>query len=233
MKRALLILCLVTSCFGQGLTLRSPLRDGVRPAAASSLLIDENFESTGKPSPWDSNAGVPDWDNTSSPIAGAQDVKMGSAATCNIYAPLTPSSEMWVQFEMSLGNVPGSITIFGYLFDGPFAGSAEITVTGTGNLKIGDGGGTSSATTDAMTAGVHYWVFFHALKGTGANAAYDVEFSTTSTRVGSGNKFQSYASGTLAANVEWVYFDRQNVAWGSGITYQLDNVKISNTGWPP
>lgn len=233
MKRLILFLAVAVSCMGQGLTLRSPLRDIAVAPAASALLIDENFEGTGAPSGWSSTAGTPDWDNTSAPIAGAQDLKMGDAATCDARTAFTDSSEVWVRFELFV-ELPASQYLFAYIFDSPgFVDYTALDIDPTGGLYVRDSGGVTGPTVDKISSSTKYWVFWHVLKGTGANAAYDVEFSTSATRTGSGNKYVAKTSGTLAITPGYLIFGRDNTAWGSGNTFQIDNVKVSNTGWPP
>ncbi len=67
----------------------------------------------------------------------------------------------------------------------------------------------------------------------GVEKVYDVEFAATSTRTGSGNKFTSRTSGTITLNRGQFYLNRLNTEFGAGKTIQIDDVRYSNTGWPP
>lgn len=235
MKRLVLFLAVSASCscMGQGLTLRSPLRDGAAAQVAGGLLIDENFEGTGTPSPWTTSGAAVDFDNTSSPIAGAQDLK--SAVVGGAGAPLAASPEIWVQFEITMSALPQE----GHAYTILLIGTAEYAIIRfqtSGDLGLyyhGGIGAGGSGTVDTMAASTHYWIFFHLKKGTGANGLCDVEFSTTSTRVGSGNKRLADTAGTLTTDILSFSVDRTSSGqWGTA-TFQIDNVKVSNTGWPP
>jgi len=232
MKTTLILLLLVASCWGQGLTLRSPLRDA-GTAATPCPVVDQDFEGTGTPCNWAGAGGTPNFDNTSSPIAGAQDLKLDATADNAAYAPFTASSEVWIRVEFYMTALPGAADVLFYIADAGFGQLPGVQLLANGTLKVFDSGGTSTATMDAMSATTHYWLFLHFKKGSGANAAYDVEFSTTSSRTGSGNKFTSKTDGNMTLDFGNCYSGRTQVQWGTGITFQLDNAAWSSTGWPP
>lgn len=232
MRTTLLILLLAVTCIGQS-GLRSPAFVGNLKPAGSSLLIDENFEGTGTPSGWASSVGTPNYDNTSAPLADAQDLKMADSADNNAYKVFTDSSEVWLQCEFKCSSLPtGSAQNTILIYNSAFSAAAALKLTTGGTLTAADTLDRVT-TVDVLSAGTKYWMFFRVKKGTGANAEYEIAFSTTSTRPGSGNKWAQFTSGNLTITPGTLVTDRNNTGWGSGNTFQIDNVKISNTGWPP
>lgn len=236
MRTIILILFLTVACFGQS-GLRSPAFVGsLQRPAASGLLIDENFEGTGTPSPWTvaAPAASPNFDNASSPLSGSQDMKADVTVDVGAYATFAASSELWAQFEITHNTVPGSSVPVFWFTDTAVTSYLEVVMDTAGGLFIAPSSGSNSGTTvDAVATGVQRWIFFHYKKGTGANALYDVEFSTSSTRTGSGNKFVGVSNGAVAADMTRFYFYTTGANWPGASTWQVDNVKISNTGWPP
>lgn len=232
MKRLILFLAVATSCMGQGLTLRSPLRDGA--IAAPCPVVNQDFESTGLPCNWVVGAGTPNWDNTSSPIDGAQDLKFDDSANSAAYSLFTAAPEVFIQMELKLTSLPTSSDNILFLYNSGGSQYLLVQLLFSGELFIVDYDFASNAqTTDILSAATRYWIFIHVLKGTGVNASYSVEFSTTSTRVGSGNKFATIADGHLTSDMIQFRAARDNTLFGAGKTYQIDNVKFSTTGWPP
>ncbi len=69
------------------------------------------------------------------------------------------------------------------------------------------------------------------LRGTGANAVYELEWATTSTRTGGGTKYASASNGIYTVNSDYLDLFRNDSAWSTA-TWQIDDIKISNTGWP-
>lgn len=223
-------LCLVTV-----LALGQSRRLLIAPATPSgALLINENFEGAGTPSPWVADPTAPDFDNTVSPLSGSQDLLKSVTTDGGAHAPFTASSEVWMQCEFKFSFLPGSSAPFVWWFDStqtPFV-NALIASTGEIGFSASAGGG-GSTTVDQVEANIKYWLFFHYKKGTGANAIYELEFNTTSTRTGTGNKYTIYNSGAVTFDAAYVYLYITAAQWSPGNTIQFDNVKVSNTGWPP
>lgn len=208
-------------------------RRWVPPAAAGGggggLLINETFEGVGTPAGWTTVSGTPNYDNTVSPLAGAEDFKIAASVLVDVTKSFTASNEIWAEIKFTRSSTT-NIDEFIY-FD---AGAQYIVIAlngATPGLILQQAGvNVGSRTTDNFPAATPVWLFVHLLNGTGANAVYEVEFSTTSTRTGSGNKFTSYSSGTVTN--QWDVFEPYHAAADSA-TFQFDDVKVSNTGWPP
>lgn len=223
-------LCLVTVlALGQS---RRLLIAPVRTTAAS-LLIEEYFEGTGTPSPWVTDPTAPDFDNTVSQIAGAQDMLKSLSTDGGAHAPFTASSEVWLQCDFKFSILPGTAAPFIWVFDSTQTPFVNALIAPTGEVGFSASAGTGGSTTvDQVAVGVNYTLFFHYKKGTGANAIYELEFSTTSTRTGSGNKYTIYNSGAVTFDAAYLYLYITTANWTAGHTMQYDNVKVSNVGWP-
>lgn len=200
----------------------------------AALLIDESFEGTGTPSGWTSVSGSPNFDNASSPIAGAQDLLFSAGADREAYATFTASGEVWIRLRLKFSAAPSSTPAPVVVQDAASPSAyVALQVNSSGAIRLLDNSGANTGyTTDTITGGTGVYIFIHVAKGTGANAVYDVEWSTTSTRTGSGNKFASASNGTYASDTDYLDFFRNNTSWSTA-TFQIDDVKVSNTGWPP
>lgn len=212
-----------------GLTNRNLARiaASVPPAGGGDLLIDLNFEETGAP-PGVTLGGTADPDNASSPLADAQDLLAPNGSEAYANAAFTPSDEVWVTFTFKTDNRSSTgaffyITTTGLHYVGVTIGSTE-------GLQFDERtvGLIGSQTADQIP-NAQIFVFVHVAKGTGNDAVYDLEWNTTNTRVGSGSKFTSVSSGI--DTLQWSGIQPYRGALNSVV--QWDNVKVSNTGWPP
>jgi hypothetical protein len=99
----------------------------------------------------------------------------------------------------------------------------ELRVLATGALRIydPDSGTAASSTAGDIVAGTTYFIWFHYVKGTGANAQYTVYKSTTSTR---GSAVASSVIGEATGDIAQIYF----LGTGS-TTVSRDNVLVNNT----
>lgn len=232
-KTFTLLLISVLLCSAQ-LSIRRPFYGAILKApTAVVLLIDENFEGTGTPSGW-ATVGSPGFDNTSSPLSGAQDLKMDGAANNDANYVFTDAGEFWVALELKFSSVPAvSITSPIQVYNSPsFSDFCAIFIDTLGKLAVSDGT-TSSTTTDTMSSGTKYYVWFHMLKGTGSNATIEGEFSTTNTRTGTGTKYAIVTAGNINVDLNYFLLRRTHAEWGNAVTFQVDNVRLSTTGWPP
>ena len=201
-------------------------------AGGSGLLIDENFEGTGTPSGFTVlEASGLDFDNTSSPLTGAQDCLMGLVGSPDWQVSFTASAETWITFTFKKdGNPSTGITFFYGIAGAQYMG---IIMNSDDTIRLSQtGAGVGSSTVDTVADATKIYFFLHVAKGSGANAVYDVEFNTSNSRTGSGNKFTSYTSGTITSNFDKGEGYKDVGAW-VGSVWQLDDLKISNTGWPP
>lgn len=204
----------------------------VFPLPASSLLVDESFEETGTPAGWTAS-GTPDFDNTSSPIGDAQDLLFSAGSDRRAYTSFTESGEVWIRLRLKMSAAPASTPGIVFIQDAVSASEyVALQVHTSRTLRLADNGGPNTGyTTDAVPANTDVYVFIHIAKGTGANAVYELEWATTSTRTGGGTKYASASNGIYTVNSDYLDLFRNDSAWSTA-TWQIDDIKISNTGWP-
>jgi hypothetical protein len=193
-----LLLATATLCLGQ-LSPLSPQYQAafLKPAAGGGVtyLLDTGFEATGTESGWGSY-GSPEWDYTSSPIAGSHSFRLNATGE-GAYANFTSSPELYGKMRL---RVNGSLATayFLNLFDAAdTAGNIilQVAITASGGLSM------SEETSDKFTADNNIYVWWHYLKGTGANARCDVWWNSTDTRPANGTgKHAAWTNGVMTAN---------------------------------
>jgi len=240
MKKNLWLLLLVPVCLMAQTVARSPAFYGaVRTAAGGggpSYLINEGFEETdtggGAGSSTDGydsalftdETGNPNQDNTTSPLVGAQDLYCDTTGPANAFSRFTLGStqtELHEYFQFKDSTLPANAndTITEFQDNGNNSQMYLYLLT-DGRLQIFNGG-TSSATTDSLASGTlyHIWVDWK----TDGSAA--VEFATSATKVGSGNKYASVTggSGTAACNKIWV-----GAKTGTALQAHIDHMLVDD-----
>lgn len=172
----------------------------------SSYLIEQNFEGTGydNSESWvEAGTGTIDEDSTTSPLLDSQSLR--TSATTQTARATTPDfaaqDDMWVYFQFRVnGSLPaGAITVL-TIRNNADGECLRVRLLASGALSVRAGGGTDSPTTDTLSSDTVYHVRAHYIKGSGANAVGQVEFSTTSTFLGSGNKWKESTNGTATTD---------------------------------
>lgn len=228
------IRCKVTATNSEGSdTAWSNAVGPVEAASGGALLVDEDFEGAGKPASATDVVGSGGWDNATAPLAGSQDFKMVASTERDVNFNFTASDEVWITFLWSntvSEDSPGFLYLQGatqYISLGRGAGPGDVA------LLIYEISNQRASVTDHIANSTPVKIFLHAKKGTGSDAIYDVEWSDNlalATPTGTGNKFASYTAGTQTE--QWVKVEPYH-APGSTTVFQFDNLKVSNTGWPP
>lgn len=197
--------------------------------SSGGLLIDEDFEGAGTPAGFTIDSGSPDFDNTSSPIAGSQDLLFQSGATSEVTIDFADSDELWITFRRKSSSFDQGT--FFYAIKADFSQVVALrrsTVDADKLILFQNAAQVGSASVDSLPLSDTYY-FFHVKKGTGANAEYEASFSTDGTRPTSGNAYIAHTSGTFTGQFEKLYIiHRDTEVW----TDQYDNLKVSSTGWP-
>jgi hypothetical protein len=80
---------------------------GSHATGGPSFIINEDCEGTGTPS---GRAGAGNWDSTTSPLAGAQSLRLVNQTVDNQSA--LNNADLWVKFALKVAALPGSIRIY-------------------------------------------------------------------------------------------------------------------------
>jgi hypothetical protein len=205
--RAIILLLLTLTATAQYLP-QSSVAVARIPAVVSgqTFLINQGFEGAGydNSETWtEVNAGgTVDEDYATLPLEGVQCVLLvGTAATVSTASPtFADQTTAWLRFGFKKSKNPDSDWIVGILRNGTTSLS-YIRVLSTGALRI-DHGTANASTTDVLSNATWYYVLVKYVAGTGANGQASIEFSTTASWTGSGNKYASLTTGssTLALN---------------------------------
>lgn len=170
---------------------------GISCASGVTYLVEETFEGAGTPTDWTTTGtGTIDFDNTIVVIDGAQSLMLTAVSqTPRAISPtFAAQGEIWVYFKMIVVSLPSASVGLITVKNASAAQVMRIRVTATGLINVQSATGGAN-TTDAVSAGTLYHVLGHYLKGTGADAIVDVEFNTTGTWTGTGNKFKQLTNG--------------------------------------
>lgn len=156
-----------------------------------SALLVETFE--GSNSGYDnagwSGIGSPDPNYTTTPPEGSESLHCTTDPSGAVYTLSASQNTMTVYFQGRSDTIPGSEQVFFILQD--TAASVNVVIIqlqSSGGLKVQEGSVKSASTVDGISAGVNY---YFKLTWDKASAGATLEFSTTTTFTGSGNKFTS------------------------------------------
>lgn len=198
---------------------------GTAGGGGPTLLIDEGFEGTGTPTGWFSS-GASDWDYATSPLAGAQSLRVTAAGSSVAFLTdggVLNHTEAWGKLLLRIDALPSSFSRLFVIRDSGFSEIFILTINSTGTLTVQDTGGTVfQTTTDAMSVSTLYRVYWHYRKGTGANAVCEGGFATTDARPVAGNKYAGGSNGVPTTNATNFYFAPANSA-----AFVLDSVQAS------
>lgn len=224
------LLCLCLVCFSeQGGYIqhrRAVQRAAQGPASGDpcTSCTNETYEGTGTAvAGWlygDNTAGVVtnvDYATAPAPLSGSQSylIRNPSFQTGYSYINMPNATEVWFRFIFTITNTIVNNMRMVIIADSGFTEQASVQVQSSG-LRIVVG--TANATTvSTLTAGTKYYCWGHYKKGTGANAVGDIEFSTSKTRLGSGNGFAQTTTGSSTANAQQIGPYVNDVSFGSGI----------------
>jgi hypothetical protein len=235
-----------TSCIVGGLTpghtydtrIESYFINGVKSAASagpsvtiSTPVLAQNFEGTGTPPSFSTAGGSPNYHNTSSPLTGSKDCLLGGGTDDDVAIDIGSMSEVWMVTEFLTPQYPNVGQ--GIIYIEPSGHQVVVKVISDGTLIIQQDASTvGSATASGIPLNTKIWIKFHAKKGTGANAIYDIEWSTDGSFAGSGSKFTSYSSGTLTGNFTTAELYCATSQWPGGTLMHFDDVGFFSANFP-
>jgi len=191
---ASLLIAFSFSCNAPGIG-NSNLIIPVGGGGAAADLISEDCEGAGTPSGWTSDAGSPNWDDTSSPspLVGAQSLSLGTANTTAIKASLGSKTEVWGYFQLRwVGSVPNG-TLFFELRNSGDSPAFQMDTVGT-TPRINDGATATTVTAFAADTTYHCWIHYKQVAGVN-NDIIDFKFSTTATEPADGSNGHAQVTG--------------------------------------
>jgi hypothetical protein len=193
-----------------------------------TYIINEDFEGTGAPSGW-YNGATPDWDNTSSPLAGAQHLRITNDGQLTITPSLGAGrSEVWVKFRFRVSALPATTLRFLSCIDVGFDNEAVLELDTDGGLISGTYTASTLETVDKIVANTSYDMELHYIKvGIGATTVSVGFVAAGGSIPSSGNKFISATDGVGNADIDAVIFYDLNPS-----NIDIDNVQISTTQNP-
>lgn len=165
------------------------------PAAngGTSYIVSEDCEGTGLPSGWTNSSGSPNWDYTSTVLAGSQSLRL--VANDMVYYTVTGQSFLEQYSLIRLEALPAAEVSLGGIRDSSGTALAIARVFPDGKLGVFAQGATSSSTVAVMAANTTYHLWTSFTSGGTASVA----FSTDGTRPGSGNNYQSKSAASATA----------------------------------
>lgn len=168
----------------------------------------------------------PDYTTAPAPLQGAQSWR-GVAAGVAVVSTRTVTSrtEYWVYMLINVTSFTG----FWYIcsFRNGVTVQATMYLDATSHLALFDQVGSNLlSTVDVLSTATTYSLWFHTKTGSGANGVIDVEFATTPTQVGSGNKFAKITNSTGTLN-----YDTYELGNNGGQTWTsiMDKVYCAST----
>lgn len=197
-------------------------------AGGNSLLVDENFSSATKPpAATESGSGTFTYGYTTNPPSGAStSVRIvASSQQPGLTWSFAAQNEVYVRCQFRFNTLPDSEKS-GFAFD--FGGLLDFRSDGTWIPRDGSGG---SVTVDSMATGT--WYYFQGIvkKGTGSNAVLSLEWNTSNTFTGSGNKFSGETDGANTTQISSI-----KLGWaGDGnasCDWQIGTLQVSATPFP-
>lgn len=191
---------------------------GSPPATVGiTYLINENFEGTGTPSGW---GGTADFDSTTSPLAGAQSLRVNNQTVQNEAA--IDNGDLWFKFLFKPNQLPTTDSDIFYINDASFNELGRIIMETNGKL-IATQDGIFEETSSALSSGTMYYVWVRYVKGSGSNSVVQVYFNTSDSRPSFGDSKTAGASnGSETANVTKLFLTFEHIA-------DFDNVQVAAT----
>lgn len=186
---------------------------GPRTAAASiTYIYNLDYEATGTPSGWVTGSGI-DYDYSADPLEGSESLRI-TGPSVNTYAVVN-NTELWGKMKLRIGSTAANSKVL-TLIDSGFNEHFRIYVLNGGALYVDSAGGSAAQTTDTLSANTEYFVWWHFNGAT----VMSVEFSTTDSRVGSGNKYASTTG--VGDTMAYVFLYSE-----ASTTTDFDNVQIA------
>jgi hypothetical protein len=176
----------------------------IGPTAGSTELLRQDCEGAGTPAGWaDAGTGTVDWDEASVVGEASQSLRLVTTSNqARSFASITAKSTVYLHFMWRWNALGGTLDFFRLRSSG--GNRLQVRADSNGTLSVVHGTSVSTPITDDVPQNtwVHVWARY--VQGTGTNGYADLEWSTSSTRTGSGTKFTSLSNGTSTSTVNEV-----------------------------
>lgn len=171
---------------------------------------------------WLIAAGTPDYDY-GTPLEGTYSLYLdASSAAVTINHNFTSATEMHAYMLVKPVDISDSNRTL-FTFTETTTGRLTVTLNANGTVKVAHG--TVTATTvAAMSAGTVYSVWAGYVKGTGADGAAYVAFSSTTTKPGEGNNYAAVTAGDATTNVDRLYIQAGTVS-----QIVIDHIRLNSS----
>jgi hypothetical protein len=191
-----------------------------------TFLIDENCEGTGTPSGW-SNAVSPEWDYTTTVLAGSQSLFLNGADGDNVQFALPggDQAEVWFKCRFRFAAL-GTLGSFIALQNSSFGNVLIVRQWLSGTMRVSCG--STATTTDAISSGATLFLWGHYLKGTGSNAVAEIWWNTTDTKPADASaKHAKITDGTATTDFHNLLLFTED----ADISPILDNIQFAATAF--
>jgi hypothetical protein len=171
--------------------------------AGSTELLRQDCEGAGTPAGWtDAGTGTIDWDEATVVGEASQSLRLVTTSNqARSFASFTAKSTVYLHFMWRWNALGGTLDFFRLRSSG--GNRLQVRTDANGTLSVVHGVSNSAIADDVpQNTWVHVWARY--IQGTGTNGYADLEWSTSSTRVGSGTKFTSLSNGTSTSTVNEV-----------------------------
>lgn len=234
--RLLIFLCLALTASAQQAILpllprvSSGNTTGCCPAAAT-WIASEDWEGVGKPSGWSTNTisgdhGAVFFDYSVSPLWSSQSLQLTNGGFTYNENWHTAQTNVYYYF-MWRPEVTTDGAVINYVTDNAANPLMYVyLVPSSRRVRVGLGAATTTnETATAITDGSTYHFWVHYQKGTGADAIYEVHWSTTPTKPADGSATHAkVTNGTATGNATGIWFYSEY----AGTDWRIDKVRADD-----
>ncbi len=184
-------------------------------------LVDEGFEGVGTPVRWYVSGASFDYATAPAPLVGTESLRLSTDGQYAGINAVLNHDELWGKFRVNVTTLPSSdfMELLKIQDVSEYTGVLSVYVNASGSIGTNSG----TATTDVITAGTSYWIYWHYKHVAGSNlGTQEVAFSTTETRPSSGSKWTGDTTHTTGGRAVTFQF-----ATSMGAAYIVDQVQVS------
>lgn len=198
----------------------------VQPAAVAgpTWIINEDAEGTGTPSGW-TDGNTPDWDYTTTVLAGSQSLFLSSGGTSNSYYTIVDADTRYVVIKFQIADAtPTSVKTICAFRTSANGAVCMARLNTAGTIGIYTNGADGTATTDALSNATPYYIKLVWVD----SGTCTLEFNTSLSFSGTGTKYTTATGGTTTDCTRFVVGASTSGVQSAIIdTIRLDDVDIT------